>query len=310
MGDTRFDFAEIARLAESAGRSPAANELLKKKPFDVVHLTADGRGFWARCRGMTDGYEVWATPAGDAFESGCTCFTTTQPCKHAVALLLHLVENPAARPGDPAQPPVATADFEALVRNVFDNPNDDLARLVLADYLEEQGHGDRAEFIRLQVEPARNRSAPKSGQRQAELSRELFPNGLGFVLCYLPADRGFLSFCTLNRELPEWQNLPLMVRTYFDAAWVARVVVPHTSRPFTEESAALYRRAGTIDLGLRTRTVRYLTAAARYLRPGAADSRVRHVLVTPNNEEAWRTVLTKAVAAAQKSTRKSPRPAR
>jgi len=286
MGHADFDFAEIGRLAESAGRCPAAKELLKKKPFDVVHLTADGRGFWARCRGLTDGYEVWATPAANAFESGCTCFTATQPCKHAVALLLHLAGNPAARPGGPVTPPVATADFEGLVRNVFEHPDDDLARLVFADYLEEHGDGDRAEFIRLQVEYAwqtrdadevvsaspkpQRKMGPKASRRQTELIRKLFPQGLGFASCFMVPIRGFIEFSTLSRELTDWQSLPMPVRTYFDAAWVVNVVVPHTARLFTEESATLYRRAGRIHLSRRTRSVRFLTAAARCLRPGGA----------------------------------------
>ena len=319
MDDTLFDFEQIERIAENAGRLKAARELLRKAPFDAVHLTADGRGFWARCRGMTDGYEVWARPAGDGCESGCTCFTATQPCKHAVALLLHLAANPAARPGIPVTPPVVTADFEALVRNVFEHPDDDLARLVFADYLEEQGDGDRAEFVRLQIESARQRRAaaegvsaspkrlrklaPKTGQRQAELSRKIFPEGLGFESCLLHPDRGFLTFRTRRNESAEWQSLPMPVRTYFDAAWVARVVVPHTARLFTEESAALYRRAGAIDLSTATRSVRFLTAAARTLRPGAADSRVRHVLVTPDNADAWQALLDKLVRSARKSSR-------
>src|SRR5262249_32317307 len=35
------------------------------------------------------------------------------------------------------------------------NPDDDAPRLIFADWLEEQGDGDRAEFIRVQVERAR-----------------------------------------------------------------------------------------------------------------------------------------------------------
>lgn len=322
MGNVTFDFGAIERLAEASGRLKAAKELLRTSPFDAVHLTAGGRGFWARCRGLTNGYDVWAgPPVGDYFESGCTCLTATHPCKHAVALLLYLAANPAARPGDPAPPRVATADFEALVRNVFENPDNDLARLVLADYLEEQGDGDRAEFIRLQIEyagqtraaaegvsgsPKRLRKmGPKASRRQVELSRKLFPDGIGFASCYLNVDRGFLSFGTLSRDLPDWQSLPMPVRSYFEAAWVVRALVPHTARLFTDESAALYRRAGVIDLSTRTRSVRFLTAAARALRPGAPDSRVCHVLVTPNNAEAWRMVSAKAAAAG-----KSPRPPR
>lgn len=43
-------------------------------------------------------------------------------------------------------------DYIALLRGVCEDPADDLPRLVLADYLDENGHGDRAELIRVQVE--------------------------------------------------------------------------------------------------------------------------------------------------------------
>jgi uncharacterized protein (TIGR02996 family) len=47
------------------------------------------------------------------------------------------------------------SDRKALLRGVIDNPDDDTPRLVMADWFEENGEPDRAEFIRLQVELAR-----------------------------------------------------------------------------------------------------------------------------------------------------------
>ena len=49
------------------------------------------------------------------------------------------------------------SDYDALLRGVLADPASDLPRLVLADYLEENGQGDRAEFVRLSCEVA---SAP------------------------------------------------------------------------------------------------------------------------------------------------------
>src|SRR5262245_35601142 len=43
---------------------------------------------------------------------------------------------------------------EALFRAVTENPDEDTPRLVYADWLQENGDTDRAEFIRLQVEAA------------------------------------------------------------------------------------------------------------------------------------------------------------
>lgn len=44
------------------------------------------------------------------------------------------------------------SDGDALLRTILNNPDDDTARLVYADWLQENGNEDRAEFIRLQCE--------------------------------------------------------------------------------------------------------------------------------------------------------------
>jgi uncharacterized protein (TIGR02996 family) len=43
-------------------------------------------------------------------------------------------------------------DRDALLRAVVANPDDDAPRLVYADWLDEHGDPDRAEFIRIQIE--------------------------------------------------------------------------------------------------------------------------------------------------------------
>jgi uncharacterized protein (TIGR02996 family) len=43
------------------------------------------------------------------------------------------------------------SDEEALLRSVIDNPDDDVPRLVIADWYEENGQQERAEFIRVQI---------------------------------------------------------------------------------------------------------------------------------------------------------------
>lgn len=47
---------------------------------------------------------------------------------------------------------VATTDGKRLLRHILSNPDDDTARLVYADWLEESGRQDRADFIRAGVE--------------------------------------------------------------------------------------------------------------------------------------------------------------
>lgn len=46
-----------------------------------------------------------------------------------------------------------------LFRAVCFDPTDDIVHLVYADYLDEQGQADRAEFIRVQCELARRATA-------------------------------------------------------------------------------------------------------------------------------------------------------
>jgi uncharacterized protein (TIGR02996 family) len=43
----------------------------------------------------------------------------------------------------------------ALLRAILDDPEDDGIRLIYADWLEEHGRAERAEFIRAQIEGAR-----------------------------------------------------------------------------------------------------------------------------------------------------------
>ncbi len=52
-------------------------------------------------------------------------------------------------------PPYTHPDWQHLLRAVASAPADDLPRLVAADWLDEHGEADRAEFIRIQVERER-----------------------------------------------------------------------------------------------------------------------------------------------------------
>ena len=102
-----------------------------------------------------------------------------------------------------------TDDFEwvALLKSVADSPADDLPRLIAADWLEERGESDRAEFIRLGCSLAatppgadgRGPGDPRA-ERESELFRELIAKHLGWFVPhgfdireYFVTDRGFLS---------------------------------------------------------------------------------------------------------------------
>jgi uncharacterized protein (TIGR02996 family) len=69
-------------------------------------------------------------------------------------------EEPAEEPASPEEPYELRrgADPQALLMEAAENPEEDLPRLLYADYQEEQGLPHtvgQAEFIRLQVERAR-----------------------------------------------------------------------------------------------------------------------------------------------------------
>ena len=59
-------------------------------------------------------------------------------------------------------------DRDALLRSILERPDDDVRRLVMADWLEENGESERAEFIRVQLEIA---STPLTVERRKLLSK-------------------------------------------------------------------------------------------------------------------------------------------
>jgi uncharacterized protein (TIGR02996 family) len=88
---------------------------------------------------------------------------------------------------DADEPPPAyhgLLEWVALLAAVRAAPDDDLPRLVAADWLDERGEPDRAEFVRLQVEAARQthrHAGGRAGCRACELgrrSRELVKRSL------------------------------------------------------------------------------------------------------------------------------------
>src|SRR5689334_19357683 len=66
-------------------------------------------------------------------------------------------------------------DADDFLAAIIDRPDDDLPRLVFADFLEESGDADRAEFIRVQCElarlPAGHPDRPALAAREEELLR-------------------------------------------------------------------------------------------------------------------------------------------
>jgi uncharacterized protein (TIGR02996 family) len=98
-------------------------------------------------------------------------------------------------------------DGEALLRAVCAAPREDLPRLVYADWLEENGQGERAEFIRIQCEAQDYcRLFPSLADARTHASR----------LARTLGDRWYA-------ELPKLDGVGwscLWVRGFIDTAWV------------------------------------------------------------------------------------------
>jgi uncharacterized protein (TIGR02996 family) len=97
---------------------------------------------------------------------------------------------------------------EAFLQTICENPDDDVPRLVYADWLEEHGDADRAEFIRVQIELAKmDRGDPRRSAlavREAELLRA----GEAAWRKEWPAPVGF-TWGSLRRGFPEAMVLDL-----------------------------------------------------------------------------------------------------
>src|SRR5215471_8366549 len=61
---------------------------------------------------------------------------------------------------------------QAFLADILEHPDDDAPRLVFADWLDENGDPERAEFIRLHVQLARVPDAPDLAQRCDGLFRQ------------------------------------------------------------------------------------------------------------------------------------------
>ena len=89
-------------------------------------------------------------------------------------------------------------DREAFLRAIFSNPDDDLPRLVFADYLQENGDENWAEFIRLQCELAAKHEVDSNRRREMVtrtwmLAKLLHPDLHSFDYSLSAIDRGFIK---------------------------------------------------------------------------------------------------------------------
>ena len=201
-----WDVQQIEAKAPDAKSVTEARKVLTKGGFGKVEPRADGMGWWVVCQGLTGTYEVSVRrgPRG-GLESRCTCPSYKKPCKHALALLLYLAEHPEARPEAVAPPAKAPVDFESLLRAAFAAPEDDTVRLVLADFLEENGEPDRAGLIRVQCALAQ-RPATDTGRADLAAQEAKLLGAVRDLSGKLPVGykgefvRGFLRFRVTNSK--------------------------------------------------------------------------------------------------------------
>jgi uncharacterized protein (TIGR02996 family) len=216
----------VRSLAPDAASIPAAQKVLKKGGFGTVEPTGDGRGWWVVCRGITDTYQVSVRreKGSDEFECECTCPSYKDPCKHALALLMYLVDHPELRT-EAEEAKATTGDFEGLLRAAFRDPDDDTPRLVFADYLEENDQPDRAALIRYQCEQARLKPNAARYKELTALVKPLvaklkkhvepLPEGMSYQF-----RRGFVTLDAHVNHFGDVGSLPARFTALFRDGWI------------------------------------------------------------------------------------------
>ncbi|HUR54479.1 MAG TPA: TIGR02996 domain-containing protein [Gemmataceae bacterium] len=284
----------ITDLAPDAKSIPAAREVLKKGGFGTVEATADGRGWWVVCEGITDTYQVSVRREAAAAEPACecTCPSPKYPCKHALALLLYLSEHPELRV-EKEETRRAPGDFDALLRAVLANPDDDTPRLIFADFLDENDQPDRAALIRVQCEKHHLKPASKRfkelAKEEADLTERIeamigpLPENYGSEF-----ERGFLKVrAHADYNMQDVNSLPARFVELFRAGWVETVVL-QTYGHLNPAQLSLFKLAGQLDVSqtpLREEGLLILAADASV---GAEGARLARVKVHPTDEPIYR----------------------
>jgi uncharacterized protein (TIGR02996 family) len=151
----------------------------------------------------------------------------------------------------------------AFLADILANPKADDVRLIYADWLEEQGEGERAEFIRVQVElnqfdvgpkPWSRETARRVGylmKRQRELLRGPKPEIYSPEVVWFNQGDGTETWKILFR--PKWSRGFVSAITCPAADWLAHAdaltaanpieAVTLTTWPASEQAGTLYHRA-------------------------------------------------------------------
>lgn len=289
-----WDVKQIEAQAPDDNSVDAARKVLRKGGFERVESRADGSGWWAVCQGLTDVYNVTATrgPTG-TIQSDCTCPSPKRPCKHALALLLHLAAHPELRPELKAAESPKSDNLEGLIAAVFASPDDDLPRLVFADYLEERDEADRAALIRASCElEGKKLSADRKKALQKEVAR-LSKEVLAEPLSLFPRDtthqfrRGFLWLTITGNQLPSTGAMPAALLRLFEGGWVESL----TLQMFLQQNLGLVRFVRRLDMTKAYFPDDLLASLATDFRPGSDGVRLKEVVLAPGPRQRYKELL-------------------
>ncbi len=137
-------------------------------------------------------------------------------------------------------------DRKSFVAAIAAAPEDDLPRLVFADYLDEHGEPDRAEFIRAQVRRAAVWCGPDDGTLARTAATAFDSHGIGWCHTFLTALGLDLTGYKLKRSAL-WREAGTSALTVdvFDRQYRLSHLVPHLAfrRGFVEELAVTVANA-------------------------------------------------------------------
>jgi uncharacterized protein (TIGR02996 family) len=116
-------------------------------------------------------------------------------------------------------------DGELLLRAILGQPKEETPRLVYADWLEENGRPERAEFIRVQVELARLEAAWEGRRKKKHKKRDTLRRREWELLNGVSGDR--LTWAEWSQPL--WNSGILIGRPWFERMTYSRGFVSHVS---------------------------------------------------------------------------------
>ncbi len=199
----------VYRVAPDGKSVQAAEKLLKANAYRDPRRSDDGTRLEALCQGSERrpyAVRVDLTDPGKP-RTGCNCVSRKHPCKHALGLMLLAGRSPdlfgGTEAGEREREKVAVRGAtvrkgkvegrkrpkdvgEALYQAILADPEDDAPRLIYADWLEENGDPDRAEFIRVQMELARLPDKDARGNSLRVREKELWAGHRDAWLMDLP----------------------------------------------------------------------------------------------------------------------------